>query len=153
MRITIPKRKMADVVGTLRKIARRSRGILKPESVEKAARNPSSPLHPYFTWDDSEAARLYRIEQARQLIRVVVDVSTEPRGEPTRVFVSLKADQRNGDGYRALATVMSDAEMRRMLVDDAIADMRNFRDRYVRIAKLAGVRRAMAKAENTLRAA
>ena len=152
MRIRIPKRKMAEVAGTLREIARRSRGILKPESVEEAARKPSSPLHPFFTWDDNEAARLYRIEQARQLIRVVVDVSSDG-ADPARVFVSLKSDQRHGDGYRAMATVLSDAELRQMLVDDAIADMRNFRDRYVRIAKLAGVRRAMAKAEKTLRAA
>ncbi len=152
MRITIPKRKMADVVGALRQIARRSRGILRPVAVEEAARKPSSPLHPYFTWDDNEAARLYRIEQARQLIRVVVDVSSGS-AEPTRVFVSLKTDQRHGDGYRAMTTVLSNAELRRMLIDDAIADMRNFRDRYVRIAQLAGVRRAMAKAEVKLKAA
>lgn len=46
-------------------------GELTPEAVEAKARNPRSPLHGYFEWDDTRAAHLYRLEQARQLIRTV----------------------------------------------------------------------------------
>jgi hypothetical protein len=46
-------------------------GRLVPEDVVEAAREPSSPLHGYFTWDDTEAAARYRLDQARTLIRSV----------------------------------------------------------------------------------
>jgi hypothetical protein len=52
-----------------------SEGRLRPEDVVDAARNPNSALHSYFTWDDSEAAAAYRLQEARALIkRVKVDV-------------------------------------------------------------------------------
>lgn len=52
-----------------------SEGRLRPEDVVDAARNPNSALHSYFTWDDSEAAVAYRLQEARALIkRVKVDV-------------------------------------------------------------------------------
>lgn len=52
-----------------------SEGHLRPEDVVDAARNPNSALHSYFTWDDSEAAAAYRLQEARALIkRVKVDV-------------------------------------------------------------------------------
>jgi hypothetical protein len=52
-----------------------SEGRLRPEDVVDAARNPNSALHSYFTWDDSEAAAAYRLQEARALIkRVRVDV-------------------------------------------------------------------------------
>jgi hypothetical protein len=46
-------------------------GKLTPFDVIEAARDKTSPLHEYFEWNDTEAARLYRIEQARGLIRTV----------------------------------------------------------------------------------
>jgi hypothetical protein len=47
------------------------KGKLSPLDVIDAAKNPKSPLHQYFEWDDTEAARKYRIEQARELIRTI----------------------------------------------------------------------------------
>lgn len=41
---------------------------LTPALVVKAARNPKSPLHSAFEWDDSKAGEMYRLEQARSLI-------------------------------------------------------------------------------------
>jgi len=46
-------------------------GTLMPEAVISDAKKKTSPLHDYFTWDDGRAAHLWRIEQARRLIRSV----------------------------------------------------------------------------------
>jgi len=46
-------------------------GILRPADVVEAALNPKSPLHGCFEWDDDKAAKQYRLEQARKLIREV----------------------------------------------------------------------------------
>jgi hypothetical protein len=44
-------------------------GSLEAAHVLDAARPPESVLHSHFTWDDVEAAEVYRLNQARGLIR------------------------------------------------------------------------------------
>lgn len=44
-------------------------GRLTPDAVVEDAMDPESPLHDKLEWDDTEAARQYRLEQARALIR------------------------------------------------------------------------------------
>ena len=46
-------------------------GTLDPRNVLDDARDPESPLHSHFEWDDSKAAEAHRMEQARTLIRSV----------------------------------------------------------------------------------
>ena len=46
-------------------------GTLSSQVVVDEARDISSPLHPFFQWDDSIAAEAYRIQQAESLIRRV----------------------------------------------------------------------------------
>lgn len=45
-----------------------SRGELTPSNVIATARDPQSPLHAHFEWDDDVAARAYRLDQAGRLI-------------------------------------------------------------------------------------
>lgn len=88
-------------------------GIIAASDVVMAARDPKSPLHSRFTWDDSEAAHQWRLQQARQLISVCVTVS-EHTQKNERVFVSLNRDQYAvGGGYRVMAEVLSDEQLRR----------------------------------------
>jgi len=55
---------------------------LTAEAVLEAAKSPTSPLHKRFTWDDSEAARMYRLNEARGIIRsFILTVVPAPRGE------------------------------------------------------------------------
>jgi hypothetical protein len=52
-------------------VIRRSSGSLTPAAVVGAAESPEHPLHDRFEWDDGDAAAMYRLEQARHLIRRV----------------------------------------------------------------------------------
>jgi hypothetical protein len=54
-------------------------GTLLPVDVVEDARNPNSPLHDLFIWDDTAAAHSYRILQAQTIIRTVVRVGTYER--------------------------------------------------------------------------
>lgn len=49
-------------------------GRLTPDMVVEHARDPESPAHDWFEWDDSKAAHKHRLEQARELLakRVVI---------------------------------------------------------------------------------
>lgn len=53
-----------------RLIALEEKGVLRPDAVVEDARDPASPLHSHFQWDDSKAAHAFRLEQARRLIRI-----------------------------------------------------------------------------------
>lgn len=59
---------------------------LTPSIVVTVAADPAHPLHERFVWDDSEAARRYRLVQASGLIRSVsVVVEREEDRPPVRV--------------------------------------------------------------------
>ena len=49
-------------------------GRLTPDEVVNKARAKRSPLHQYFTWNNSKAAEKWRQEEARRIIRVRVEV-------------------------------------------------------------------------------
>ena len=48
-------------------LAELHQGRITPEMVVDAARDPNSPLHSAFTWDDAQAAHEHRLAQARVL--------------------------------------------------------------------------------------
>lgn len=130
--------KISLIARELKKIARANDGLLLPEQVVEAARPKTSPLHPRFEWDNSEAANKYRLWQARQLIRVCVEhipgVST-----PTEVFVSLTDDRSADGGYRVTAEVLKDDDMRAMMLQDALDELQVFKLKYKRLSELAAV--------------
>jgi hypothetical protein len=74
---------MVNLTPTIREhldlIRRHAAGVLSPADVVEDARNPNSPLHDIFIWDDTAAAHSYRILQAQTIIRTVVRVGTYER--------------------------------------------------------------------------
>lgn len=134
------------IVAELKRIAASNGGILQPRAVIDAAREPESPLHSQFEWDDTKASESWRLHQARQLIRVVV--AYEPVGDGKqiahRVFVSLTPDREiDYGGYRVTSAVMSDETQRRQLLADAKVEMKRFADKYKSLNELAEVFKAM----------
>jgi hypothetical protein len=130
----------------LQVIAQANGGILIPSVVVDAARPVESPLHSRFEWDDGKAAEEYRIWQARQLISVMVHVIGAKESEPERVWVSLEEDRlRKGGGYRALVDVLSDSDMRKRLLAQALKELENFQAKYSKLKELAGLFAAMKK--------
>lgn len=125
----------------LAKIAQRNGGILLPERVVEFASDPETALHGQFEWDDTEAARKYRIEQARAVIRLsVIVVGDAP--EPVRAYVSLSSDREHG-GYRRMVDVLSRDDLAAQLLADAMAEIRSVLRKYETIAKLKPIWDAM----------
>ena len=122
----------------LERIARKHDGILHPADVVREARDPRNILHDAFEWDDTAAAEAYRIEQAKQLIRVQV-ITIEHRAEPVRAFVSLSRDRAADGGYRITADVISDEELYQEMCADAAEELLAFKRKYARIGELRGV--------------
>jgi hypothetical protein len=110
-------------------------GLLQVEStVEWAAENPDSALHAALDWDDEHAAHSWRCHQVRRLIAIhVVDAGN------VRQLVSLSIDRVGDGGYRSLGAVLASANMRGVLLADALADLDRVRRKYETLVELAGV--------------
>ena len=103
--------------------------LVPAEAVVDFARDDSTALHAYFEWDDTEAARKYRIEQARRVIRLTIGVIVEDR-PPTRLLVSLTTDRTAGGGYRSVRDVLADDRLREQMLQDALSEFKLFRVKY-----------------------
>lgn len=98
----------------LQKIATANGGVLVPEHVVEAARDENHPLHKQFEWDDEEAARAWRIEQARGLIRsVTLKVHTETVTVDAPFYVRDARAAGNAPGYSSLPRIRDEAQLAR----------------------------------------
>jgi len=123
----------------LETIRKRHNGLLRPADVVEFAKDKATALHGQFTWDDGKAAEEYRLWQARMIIRVTVSVMPKVEKE-CRAYVSLMNDrQRDGGGYRSMVSVLSDAERREALLQEALAELNVFRRKYALLKELAPV--------------
>lgn len=130
-------------IAVLKGLSKKHGGLLLPEVVVNAARPPSSPLHSYFTWDDSAAAEKHRLWEARQLLRVTVEyIKHGGKDRSYQVFCSLTSDREEG-GYRVTASVLSNAQLRAQLLEDAHEEMRTFQRKYHALTELAEVFKAI----------
>lgn len=119
----------------LQSISDQNGGVLLPAAVVEFAKNPDTQLHGQFEWDDSEAARQYRLEQARRIIRVSVVVVGE-RSENVRAFVSLKKDRYDGGGYRPMTVVLSSEELHAQMLSDALSELQAIKAKHRRLQEL-----------------
>lgn len=131
----------AQVVGErLEALRLASGGELTPERVVEDARRSSSPLHPLFEWKDGEAAHLYRLAQARAVIRsVVVRYRPSPEDSPRTIvaFVNIRDAERHY--YTATAIALSDATRRAIVLRQAWSDFQALRRRYQGLREFATV--------------
>jgi len=123
----------------LKEIADSNDGVLECQAVVERARDKKSALHSWFEWDDEKAGEAYRLQQARQLVRIYVDVLHHD-SSPVRVFMSLTTDRKTeAGGYRLTIDVLQDHEMRSQLLADAKRDFDTWRRKYAHLKELAAV--------------
>jgi hypothetical protein len=134
----------AQVAGEhLERLQAQQGGRLTPLDVVRDARKRSSPLHPAFEWDDSKAAAIYREERARYILRslVVVIATREPdKGEadcPVRAFVNVERDSESF--YTPTVTALSDEELRRQVLEDALRELHVWEQKYRDLKELVAV--------------
>lgn len=114
--------------GELMRIRQEHEGELRPEDVVETARDVGSPLHRYFTWDDSRAADLFRKSQASRLIR---SITVRPVGngiKPVHAFYSIPEEKARV--YRALDEVLSEETRLTSVVRKFRGDLRRINAQY-----------------------
>ena len=116
-------------------------GTLTPRQVLEYASDPTTALHSAFTWDDSEAADRYRVNEARSLIRRTFVVLPIPgSNEERRVHMALSLPQDRGTvGYRLMSHALGDPELRDQMIRSAMRELAAFRKKYADLQELAQV--------------
>lgn len=141
----------AQAVGEICEKLEKEAGGCTPKRLLDESRDPESPLHNEFDWEDSVAAEKWRIEQARLLIshvRIVrTDDSKERNTYQERGFVSTPG----GRGvYVSMDTALREEEYKSNLLEQAKREMLSFIAKYRRIKELTGVIEAIEEYMNAV---
>ena len=111
-------------------------GGLTPADVVDVAASRKSPLHRLFTWDDTEAARQFRLQQARSVLNCIVSIEpgeTEPVPMNTNVRVGKRLT------YLDTRDAVRDDEIRERILDDALTALRSWHLRYATYREVSGL--------------
>lgn len=134
-----PDKADAQAIGeALQGIAVERGGQLKPEDVVAAAADRRSYLSQFFTWDEAEAAKAWRLTEARALIRSVEVIEVDaPNDQRRRAWLSI-ADT-HGRSYRAVQHIEADPRLQLLVMEQAIRDLRIWRRRYRELNDICGL--------------
>jgi hypothetical protein len=130
----------SDALEYLEELRLQHNNELSPELVVESAKDPDSLIHPWFDWDDAEAAKKHRLDQARKLIRsieVVRVVLDEP--QPVRVFHVVRTERIESKVktyFSSMDEILADADARQRLIEQARREAKALRDKYVHLVEL-----------------
>lgn len=115
-------------------------GVVSAAQVVGVAKDPSNPLHHFFTWDDSIAAHEYRLSQARYMLRSVIVRTDEGEGSrPPRLTAVVVTDA--GDrGYATMATITASESLMVQVLAQAKRDLEAWYHKYQQLSELAEMR-------------
>jgi hypothetical protein len=106
-----------DIIAELTRLSVENHGRLTPDNVVDAAQDEASPLHRCFEWDNDAAAHMFRVEQARHLIRSVrVDFTTSHHTVRVPAFVHDPECEHGEQGYVSIRQLSSDEDKSREVV-------------------------------------
>lgn len=118
-------------------------GFLTAQVVVDAAVPEDSPLHDRFEWDDSIAGPLYRLEQARDLIRSFTVRYRQPNSETeetVRFYHSVREE--SGQVYRSLDDIKESEFLTKLVLNEAERAWRDLLAKYGHMAEFLEVVKA-----------
>lgn len=126
-------------------------GEVTPPEVVALATPKSSPIHKYFTWDDTEAARQHRLWEARQLIatvRVIVEFNYQPvRQYVTPVFT----DSSENKKYIDISIARKSKDIWDQVLIQAMKEATLWRLRYEHLKEVTVIAESIKEVEVDLR--
>lgn len=137
-----PEQFNPQVIGEHLDGLRAKRGTLTPSHVVEDARKKVSPTHKLFTWEDAEAAKQFRLSQARQLLRsitVVVNVQRDGQESELTSRAFVVVTKAEGRTYEPVLSVLKDDDQRTQLLRQAGHELTAFRKKYQQLDELSSV--------------
>lgn len=127
------------VGGHMEFLRNQCKGELTAQDVLDDARNPNSPLHSFFEWNDSAAAEAHRLAQARGLIRSVVAIYVSDDKPAVRQKAYVHIREAGAPHYREASHAMSQKSTRDMVLKQAWRELKQWRQRYADMKEFAAL--------------
>lgn len=130
--------KRGETIKALQMLEEAKGGMITPYDVVAEASNIDSPLHTAFEWDNSRAGERYRLIQARIMLTTI---KVEFQGENREAYFNATIELNNSKirGYFPIERVVNDAEIKRQVLQQAIADLEYAQRKYDSLKELKGV--------------
>jgi hypothetical protein len=107
-------------------------GVIVPETVlEWARQHTRSALHRAINWDPAYNVNAHLLHQVRSLITLHIRTIDRKPGA-----VSLSIDRTAKGGYREVDEVMSSAQLRRVMLEDALHEVELLQQRFAELHEL-----------------
>ena len=113
-----------------------------PAQVVEKAESEDSELHKCFTWDDTEAAGLWRLKEAREVMRQLIVITRpdpeepEEKKEPVQFRLLMKNDNSHVSGYKQTLVMVRDEDEYQKLLNMAREELRCFKRKYSMLSEL-----------------
>jgi len=125
------------------KIRKANGGKLTPEAVVAKAKSPRNVLHKAFEWNDTTAGPLYRLEQARGMIRSfqIVYIDNGNRA-PIRSYEIKREKKKDGTSrkvYQTIEDILSDPQSRAELISRLLRELVQMQGKYRAVQELSAV--------------
>jgi len=130
-------------------------GRADEDQIVAAAAKKRSAMNPFFDWDDTDAAREWRRQQAGRLATAIVVLRDENHGKPSRAFspVTIQIDGTKRPRGKGLPRVYGDTvevldipEENAAILARLGRDLKSLLDRYEWVAELSGIEEALSTA-------
>lgn len=127
------------------------RGRLTPEEVIEAARDPESPGHVYFDWDDSTAAHKWRLTQARNILSVRVVIQTSNASFKAPRYVHDPSVGPAQQMYVSTRHARTDDELKRDIIYNEMVRIESLLERVMTLSAYFNVQDEVQGVVNTVR--
>jgi len=147
-------------------LCNKKNGAITPQELLNDARKKSSPLHDAFEWDDTHAAELYRLWQARKILGAITLVIEEKKPEakaagitdarfmktrePVRAFVNIRGEERSYKPIELL-TKQEDRSWHEQLIGDAQIKIINIKNEIKNLKNIDHIIEVLDKLEAMLK--
>lgn len=107
-----------------------------PADVVEKARDESTELHKCFEWDDSIAAKKYRITQAGNVIRCLVVVREQVDDQELPKTRAIVSTNKRENTYEPVTVTVRHRDSYDRLLEEALRELNQFRKKYANIREL-----------------
>ena len=114
---------------------------ITPQEIIEKARDEQSELHKCFEWNDTIAAERYRLQQARNVLSMLVFKLKTEEEQPVRIF-SLTTEKST---YQPTKQFLVQADEYQDLLKRALAELETFKKKYSTLNELEEVFKAIEK--------
>lgn len=103
-----------------------------PQQVYERAKDPESELYKCFEWDNDVCAEKWRLQQARQIIQLLVVTPRQKEEQPIRIFqISSKRNE-----YKENSFFLQNQDEYKTLLKRAKEELQSFKRRYKMLSEL-----------------